>query len=111
LWLEHFSDGRIRLHLSNARYFLAGIDLAEQQGINSQPCLVDTDLCENGEMKFPIGFFDPVSREIIHMQGELALNLRADESGNYYLMHMWRSSEGGYAIFGGEREIFKLIKN
>jgi hypothetical protein len=106
-WMERFEDGRVRIHFVNARFFVAGVEESEKLGTYSLPFCIPQALCIDGKMIFPTSFFDPVADEIVHMQGELVLNLRADNFGNIYLTHMWRSSEGGYAIIGGEMEIYQ----
>ena len=96
--VEYFPDGRARLHLEGARYYLAGIRIAELDGISSP----------NSES--PFSFYDPVTEEFLTMVGELVLNVRKDSSGELVLLHMWTDFDRGFAAIGGEAEEFHRIK-
>lgn len=100
--LEQFPDGRVHLHLEGARYYSAGIEIAELDGLEFPvPWTVGTPS--------PFLFYDPVARDSVAMPGELVLNVRCTQSGELLLMHMWRSSDRGFAIIGGDTEIFHRI--
>jgi len=98
-WLERSDDGRVRLHLQGARYYLAGISMAEQDGMRP-PGPWGT---------VPFSFYDPVAEDFLHMVGELVLNIRNDSADELVLLHMWTDSEGGFAIIGGNREEFRRV--
>ncbi|OGO40819.1 MAG: hypothetical protein A2W36_05860 [Chloroflexi bacterium RBG_16_58_14] len=105
-WLERLTNGLIRIHLSGGRYYLAGIDIGEREGLGPV-CPPDDPDCfwENQ----PEVFYDPFAKESIEMVGELVLNVQLDKNGNLILHHMWTSSDSGFAIIGGEEEIFRLV--
>lgn len=96
--VEYFPDGRVRLHMEGARYYLAGIKIAELSGRSSP----------NSES--PFFFYDPVTEESLTMIGELVLNVRRDSSGEIVLLHMWTDFDRGVAVIGGEAEEFRRIK-
>ena len=106
-WMERFPDGRARLHLQGARYYLDGIHQAELEGMEP-PCSSDHPDCWGGSQPPPRSFYDPISQELVKMIKELVLNIRSD-SGKIILMHMWSGSDGGYAIIGGESEEFRRV--
>lgn len=90
-WVERLSDGRLRIHLQGARYYLAGISIAEEEGVNRE-------------------FWDPIGKEYIPMFRELVLNIQMDKSGGLVLPHMWRSSDRGFALIGRHTEEFHRAK-
>jgi hypothetical protein len=90
-WVERFSDGRVRVHLEGARYYLAGIKVAE--GVQSIPY-----------------FYDPVGEKQLHMIDELVLNVRSTSSGEIILLHMWTDFDRGFAIIGGRAEEFHRVE-
>jgi hypothetical protein len=106
-WVERFSDGRARLHLQGARYYLYGIRRAELNGMDP-PCSLLPPNCLVGEEPQPASFYDPIAQESVKMIKELVLNVRSD-SGKIILMHMWIDSDGGFAMIGGEREEFRRL--
>lgn len=106
-WLEHFSDGRARLHLRGARYYLAGIDFAERGGLLPVP--KDQPNVWRTLDDLPFNFVDPVSRELVQMVQKLVLNVRRDSSGRLILMHMWTSGDREFPVFGGEWEEFRRV--
>ena len=95
----------VRIHLYGARYYLAGIELAETNGRRElkNPCLTRTDCSWGLE---PREFYDPFIDELVQMVDELILDVRVDGSGNLVLHHMWTSSDRGFALIGGNEEIF-----
>lgn len=107
-WLERFADGRVRLHLKGARYYLSGIPLAEEEGV------VPTSLpVTGGEPKDYYDPFDPerryytVSRyHAVSMVRKLVLNVRLLPSGELVLAHMWPSSESPL----GDTEVFHRVE-
>lgn len=84
-WVEHLPDGRARVHLEGARYYLIWVEQDEL-------------------------FYDPFGNESIEMTEELVLNIRRLSSGEIILHHMWDSSDRGFAIIGGETEMFRRVK-
>lgn len=91
-WIERFTDGRVRMHLQGARYFISGIPLAEA-GI-------------------PLSAYDPFdprqrSSWSVEMSGELVLNIRRLPSGEIVLAHMWPSSESPL----GDAETYHRVKS
>jgi hypothetical protein len=106
--LEAQSDGRILLHLNGGLYFKMGPKYAEKikTGITIPiPCPDSQEDCQ--EITIPDLFYDPVAHGLIEMNSELILNVRMDRKGAILLTHMWTSSDRGFAIFGGEWEIFR----
>lgn len=85
-WVERLPDGRARVHLEGARYYLIWV--------------------ERGDYLF----HDPFGNESIEMTEELVLNIRRLSSGEIILHHMWDSSDRGFAIIGGEAEMFRRVK-
>lgn len=85
-WVERLPDGRARLHLDGARYYLIWV--------------------ERGDYLF----HDPIGNESIKMIGELVLEIRRLSSGEIILHHMWDSSDRGFAIIGGEAEMFRRVE-
>lgn len=97
-WLERFPDGRVRLHLKGARYFLDGIRWAEKEG------LISTFPQTAWPYHDP---FDPRRRyRSVKMVGELILNVRVLPSGELVLDHMWPSSEWGF----GDADLFHHVE-
>ena len=90
-WLESFSDGRVRIHLSDARYYLAGVEMAER--------------IEAGR-----SLYDPVSEQYILVSNELILNVRMTSSGKLILMHMWTDPDREFALIGGGAEEFHRVE-
>jgi len=106
-WMERFTDGRIRVHLQGARYYSAGIGAAELDGMGD-PCPEELPDCVWGHR--PRYFYDPFANESVEMVGELVLNVRSKASGELILHHMWTSNDRGFAIIGGEEEVFRRIE-
>lgn len=104
-WVERFPDGRARIHLRGARYYLAGIRMAERDGMRSDaPELWG----RSGPPPYP--FYDPFADEIVVMVGELILNVRTDSSGELLLHHMFIETDRGFAIIGCERNMFRHVQ-
>ncbi len=101
--VERFADGRVRVHLRGARYYLGGIREAEQEGVIPSP------LVTGGE---PRHYYDPFARDkgwrdwSVPMIGQLILNVRLLPSGELVLAHMWPSSE--YAF--GDSQVFHRVE-
>ncbi len=106
-WVEYLPDGRVRVHLQGARYYLAGIRTAELDGMGN-PCPEEMPDC--GWEHNPWSFYDPIADESLHMIGELVLNVRSDSSGRLLLHHMWTTPDRGFAIIGGEAEEFHRVE-
>jgi hypothetical protein len=100
--VEHFSDGRVRLHLKGARYYLAGIRTAEEEGV------IPTSLALVGGEPWPFTDpFDPEHRyRSVHMVRKLILNVRRLPSGELVLAHMWHSSSWGF----GSSQVFHRVE-
>lgn len=105
-WVERSSNGKVLVHLQGARYYLAGIRIAELDGMGN-PCPEESPDCYSGHN--PRSFYDPIADDTIHMVKELVLNVRSDSSGDLLLHHMWISSDRGFALIGGEREEFRRV--
>lgn len=88
-WVERLPDGRVRVHLEGARYYLTWV--------------------ERGDYLF----HDPFGNESIKMINELVLNVRRLPSGEIILYHMFTSSEEGFPIIGfigWETEMFRRVE-
>ena len=103
-WLEKTSEGMVRIHLTGGRYYVSGIEKAERNGLLSE-CPPDLPDCNWDHL--PYLFHDPYADESILMVGELVMNVRVDLFKELVLHHMGVSSEGGFAIIGGEQDIFR----
>ncbi len=107
-WVERVGDGAVRLHLQGGRYYADGILIAELDGVGlpcpkSEPdCWQDLDLP-------PYGFYDPVQEEIVHMVGELILNVRSDSSGQLLLLHMWPAAAEDFGVFACQMGEFRRL--
>lgn len=101
-WVERLPDGRVRVHLEGARYYLDGIEMAEREGL--EPLLA------GDERSFPESFIDQFAvlqgkpaiwypgidenkTSMVHMVGKLVLNVRRVSSGELVLVHMSDSGE------------------
>jgi hypothetical protein len=103
-WVEPSSDGRTRVHMKGARYYLDGVRMGELDGAH----FGGSELWA-GESPPPYGFYDPFAHETVHMVGELVLNVRTDSTGQLLLHHMWSSSDRGFVVFGCEQEQFRRV--
>jgi hypothetical protein len=108
-WLERFPDGRVRVHLKGARYYIDGISTAELDGLRF-PCPTTQPGCTGEPRLPPHNFYDPFAREYVHMAGELVLNARVDSAGELLLHHMSYDSEGSFAISGCQRRHFRRVE-
>jgi hypothetical protein len=106
--IEQSSKGFARLRLQGGRYYLEGITLAETNGRKNpiNPCL-DGDCSWGFEPRI---FYDPFSDEVVHMVDELLLLPFSDSKGKIILHHIWTSSDRGFALIGGEKEIFNKLQ-
>lgn len=102
--LERFSDGRVRVHMQGARYYLDGVRLAELDGTH-----FGSSEFWGGGSPPPYGFYDPFAKETVYMVGELILNVRTDSTGQLLLHHMWSSPERGFVVLGCEQEQFRRV--
>jgi hypothetical protein len=84
-WVERFPDGKVQVHLEGARYY--------------------SEFTEQDEL-----FYDPFADELVKMDGELILNVRRLSSGELVLHHMWTHGDRGFAIIGGDSEMFRCIQ-
>ena len=105
-WLEQDEDGRILIHFQGGRYYPAGIEKAELEG-QREPCPSELPDCYWNNT--PDSFYDPFGKVYITMVGELILNIREDASGDLLFHHMWLSGDRGFALIGGEEDIFRRI--
>lgn len=103
-WTERLPNGRVRVHLEGARfYIIEGIESAEQEGMYPP-------YPPAGLRRRPRAFKDPFGGELLEMVGELTLNVRRLSSGELILHHMWIPGDGAaFAIIGGEREMFRRV--
>jgi len=92
-WAERFPDGRVRVHLEGARWYLDGNDFAELDGL--LPAGI------GGPPDSPTyDFYDPFARHtddwrvyFVEMVGKLVLNVRRVSSGELILVHMSGSTD------------------
>lgn len=89
-YVERLWGGRIYLHLQGARFYDEGVRIAERDGI----FLTAVDI-ELGVPGTAMPFWDPVTRDVVHMVGELVLTVRgwSEAPGGLVLKHMWRSGD------------------
>lgn len=102
-WLERLPDGRVRIHLKGARYYLHGIREAEEKGIDS---FVDPFAFHQGKPAMWYPGIDENETSIVHMVGELVLNIRVLPSGELVLAHMWVSLEEAW----GDVQLFHRVE-
>lgn len=102
-WLERFPDGRVRVHLKGARYYLCGIRMAEEEGVES---LLDPFAFHQGKPAIWYPGIDENETSIVHMVGKLILNIRVLPSGELVLAHMWPSTEWAW----GDMQLFHRVK-
>jgi hypothetical protein len=95
----------VRIRLQGARYYLEGEEVAENNGIGDPACHSDIPADCAGWLQ-PWEFYDPYTEDLVQMVNILLLDVRVDESGNLILHHLWTSSDRGFAIIGGDEEIF-----
>jgi len=109
-WMERFPDGRVRVHLQGARYYVEGIEVAERNGMHP-PCPQDQPNCWGVLGPPPRGFYDPVADERVHMVGGLVLNVRGDSAGKLLLLHMWLARDDeAFAMIDCERDQFRRVQ-
>ena len=108
-WVERFPDGRVRLHLPEARYYAAGMTIAELDGLGL-PCPASLPGCTGEPTLPPHSFYDPFAREYLYMEGELVLNVRVDSAGELLLHHMWWHSDRGFASADCQGEQFRAVE-
>ncbi len=100
-WIERFPDGRVRVHLEGARYYYAGIEEGEREGLF--PTISPEQYSPWGnEIRFE-DYYDPFTQESVQMVKELILNVRQLPSGEIVLVHMWGGPDWG---FGEGTDIF-----
>lgn len=107
-WLEYLPDGNMYIHLEGGRNYSAGIRKAELDGM-MEPCPTEQPNC--GRNNLARAFWDPYTGKGVEMPGELLLTVRVDSSGNLIFHHMSTSPDGGFAIIGGEADIFRRIES
>jgi len=88
-WVERFPDGRVRVHLEGARYYVGGIEMAEWDGLLpvgvGEPVIYDFyDWFAEGQEKW------------VEMVRKLVLNVRRISSGELILVHMSHSTDPPY---------------
>jgi hypothetical protein len=105
-WVEHFPDGRIRVHLQGARIHVAGIGFAELEGMSALSCPKELPNC--GWVRQPWSFYDPVAGETVHMVNELILNVRASPDGNIVLFQMYLNRESASTSEDGPTFFYRL---
>lgn len=105
--LEYLEGGQVYLQLKGGRYYMAGVEIAERDGMGL-PCPSDSP--DYGSDKRSWSFWDPYGKKFVKMVGELILNVRKDDTGKLVLYHMWMSSDGGFSVLDKEREFFHRAK-
>ena len=108
-WLERFADGRIRLHLHGARYYVDGTRVGELDGYAYEVGGHET-VPEDKPRSVPWPFYDPFIHQHLEMVGQLVLNVRLDSHGELLLHHMSYSSDGGFAMSGCQQDQFRRIE-
>lgn len=106
--LERFADGRVRLHLEGARYYIRGISIGERDGYTySGPKGVPDS---SGEPEgLPWLFYDPFGHDHLEMVRELVLTVRVDSAGELLLHHMSYSSDEGFGLTGCQERHFRRV--
>lgn len=107
-WLEPLPDGRIHVHLQGARYYLQGVEDAEEEGLLQLPAALDS---EPPRPALPNIYHDPYGPGNVEMVGKLVLTVRVTLAGELILHHLWDYSDRGFAIFDGEWEVFRRIRH
>ncbi len=105
-WLERLPDGRVWLHLQGARYYLAGIDKAEREGLSPFPL---PSSVEGGREK-PEVFYDPFGHQLVEMVGKVILNVRLTSSGELILYHMWTSSDNAFPLLERDDRVLRRVE-
>ena len=104
--LEESYDGQVRLHLQGGRYYPAGKRFAERDG--REVCPDVRPDCERKNRAY--SFYDPFSDKLVKMLDELILNVRITDSGELILHHNWLYGDRGFALIGGDDEIFHRVE-
>jgi hypothetical protein len=104
--IEYLSNRSIYIHLEHGRYFSAGEETAELNGMGI-PCPKEFPGCYFGT--HPRVFFDPYTGIDVEMLNELVLTIRKKPNGEIVFHHIRTSSDGGFAIIGGESDIFHRV--
>lgn len=104
-WTERLSTGLLRLHLKGARYYLDGTRVAERNGRGW--CSSTEVDCRRDREPYP--FYDPFAHATVYMMDELVLEIRQTSRGDLILHHLWSSSDRGFALIGGESEIYRRV--
>ncbi|MBC7228454.1 MAG: hypothetical protein H5T61_14685 [Thermoflexales bacterium] len=100
-WLERFPDGRVRVHLKGARYYLCGIREVKERPVS----LHDPFAFLQGKPAIWYPEIDKNETSIVHTVGELVLNVRVLPSGELVLAHMWPSGEWAW----GDEQLFHRV--
>jgi hypothetical protein len=104
-WVERGPDGLVRVHLEGARYYVAGIDIAEREGVEPQPY----PGFWSGSGPPPSPFYDPFAEDHLFMLGELILAVRVDSSQELLLHHLWTHHDRGFPLYGCQHEHFRRV--
>ena len=98
-YLDTFVDGRVWLYVERGRYYVSGEDFAEGDG---------SGYFENG-LSYP--FTDPYNFDAdTNMVNRLVVTVRMDNRGEIVFHHLWTSTDRGFALIGGESEIFRRVE-
>jgi hypothetical protein len=92
--IERMSNGFTRIHLEGGRYYLAGNDFADIEG---------------KKVFGTSSLYDPFSQGFVTIEDELILVVVQDQTGELILHHLWTSSDRGFALFGGTKEVFYKV--
>jgi len=104
-WTERLPDGLLRLHLQGARYYEIGIEFAEQNGRGW--CSSTEVDCRRDQEPYP--FYDPFAHATVYMLDELVLEIRQTSRGELILHHLSTNVDGGFALIGGESDIYQRV--
>ncbi len=102
--IQHLPDGRMYLHLIGAKYYFFG---ASATSDGYALCLEVDPTCEEIDNIVPIEAYDWIGKEWVDVSGQIVLNVRMNSNGEIILLHLWKNSDRGFPIFGGEAEFFK----
>lgn len=105
--LEFLSNDNIYIHFEKARYFNEGVRLGELDGLG-EPCPSELPGCYSES--HPREFYDPYTNDFVTMRNQLILTIRLDDT-KFVFHHLWTTQDRGFAIFGGQTEVFRKVKN
>jgi hypothetical protein len=105
-WLERQTDGTVRIHLQEARYYRRGIWFAEKNGWGPvlPPLYPDSTV-----VPAPWSLWDPFADELVSIADKLVLDVRELPSGELVLYHLLKGGDDAYALFSCRGDAFRRI--